>query len=98
MKLTIIISYYKNLNNLKLILKALNNQSVNNFEAIISEDDNNDETIDFVKNNQSNSILRNKWGELGWEVSVLLLPSIRFRRSRSPTEGRYGYVGPECLC
>jgi len=53
MKLTIIISYYKNLDNLKLILKALNNQSVNNFEAIISEDDNNDETIDFVKKHKS---------------------------------------------
>lgn len=53
MELTVIISYYKNLANLKLILKALNNQSVTDFEAIISEDDNNDETIDFVKEHHS---------------------------------------------
>lgn len=53
MQLTVIISYYKDLANLKLILKALNNQSVNNFEAIISEDDNNNETIDFVKKHKS---------------------------------------------
>ena len=42
MKITIIISYYKALTNLKLILKALNNQSNNNFEVIISEDDQNE--------------------------------------------------------
>ncbi len=53
MKLTVIISYYKNLANLKLILKALNNQSVAGFEAIVSEDDNNEKTIAFIKNSSS---------------------------------------------
>jgi len=53
MQLTVIISYYKDLANLKLILKALNNQSITDFEAIISEDDNNTETTDFVKQHQS---------------------------------------------
>lgn len=48
MELTLIISYYKALDKLKLILKALNQQSTRNFEVIISEDDNNFETIDFI--------------------------------------------------
>lgn len=52
MQLTVIISYYKDLTNLKLILKALHNQSVQNFEVIISEDDYNTETIDFVTQHQ----------------------------------------------
>ena len=52
MGLTLIISYYKALNNLKLILKALNNQSDKNFEVIISEDDHNDETISFILDNK----------------------------------------------
>ena len=48
-KISIIISYYKALDNLKLILEALNHQSSKEFEAIVSEDDNNEETIDFLK-------------------------------------------------
>lgn len=50
--LTLIISYYKALDNLKLILKALNNQSNTNFEVILSEDDSNPETISFIEENR----------------------------------------------
>lgn len=53
MEVTIIISYYKALDNLKLILKSLNNQSNNNFEIILSEDDYNEETISFLSKNKS---------------------------------------------
>ncbi len=52
MEITIIISYYKALDNLKLVLKALDNQSRNEFEVIISEDDNNEETISYLKKNK----------------------------------------------
>jgi glycosyltransferase involved in cell wall biosynthesis len=46
---TVIISYYKNIQNLEIILLALNNQTVKgNFEAIVSEDDNTEETIKFI--------------------------------------------------
>jgi glycosyltransferase involved in cell wall biosynthesis len=46
---SVIISYYKNLQNLELILLALNNQTARGcFEAIISEDDNSRETLDFI--------------------------------------------------
>ncbi len=51
-ELTIIISYYKAIDNLKLILKALNAQSVCGFEVIISEDDNNNATEKFVADNR----------------------------------------------
>ena len=52
MELTLIISYYKALDNLKIILKALGNQSFKNFEVIVSEDDFNEKTISFIKDNE----------------------------------------------
>lgn len=52
MELTVIVSYYKALENLKLILKALSRQSCNDFELIISEDDNNLETKDYLDENR----------------------------------------------
>ncbi len=48
--LSIIISYYKQPENLKLILKFLKKQTYKNFEVILSEDDNNPETLAWVKN------------------------------------------------
>jgi glycosyltransferase involved in cell wall biosynthesis len=46
---SVIISYYKNLQNLEIILLALNNQTAKgNFEVIISEDDDAKETLDFI--------------------------------------------------
>jgi GT2 family glycosyltransferase len=53
-KLNVVISYYKALDNLKLVLKALNNQSCMDFEVTLSEDDNNSETVDFIKNEAAN--------------------------------------------
>ncbi|MEO9572003.1 MAG: glycosyltransferase [Polaribacter sp.] len=49
MKVSVIISYYKNEINLKLILKALENQSETDFEVIVSEDDCNKETFKLIK-------------------------------------------------
>ncbi len=54
MDVTLIISYYKALENLKIILLALNNQSSNNFDVIISEDDSNEETCVFIEDNKKN--------------------------------------------
>jgi len=50
MKVSVIISYYKNKINLNLILKALQNQSETNFEVIVSEDDYNEDTFTFLEN------------------------------------------------
>ena len=53
MNLTIIISYYRALHHLKLVLKSLNQQSENDFEVIVSEDDYNAETIHFILKNKN---------------------------------------------
>ena len=76
MNITVIVSYYKALDNLKIILLALNNQSSNNFEVIISEDDNNQETIDFVENNRNNYSFQithlNQEKDEGFKKNVML--------------------------
>lgn len=54
MVLTIILSYYRYPDNLLVILKALNGQSVKGFEVILSEDDNNPETERFVREHAGN--------------------------------------------
>ena len=85
MQVSVIISYYKNLNNLKLILKALQNQSNKDFEAIISEDDNNRETIDFIKKNKSTynfPILHvNQNEDLGFRKNMTLNKSVKISRT-----------------
>ncbi|HTH54538.1 MAG TPA: glycosyltransferase [Cyclobacteriaceae bacterium] len=49
MKASIVISYYKNIPNLELILFGLSNQSARGaFEVIVSEDDDAKETVDFL--------------------------------------------------
>lgn len=53
-KLSVIISYYKALDNLKIILKAFNQQSCKEFEVILSEDDYNEETLEYIKLNEKN--------------------------------------------
>jgi len=53
MKITVIISYYKAIENLVIILNALNLQSNKNFELIISEDDFNEETVSFLNTHSS---------------------------------------------
>ena len=47
--ISLIISYYKNIENLELILSALNQQSCMGFEVIISEDDNHLETKSYLE-------------------------------------------------
>ena len=49
MKVSLIISYYKNINSLNLILESLKLQSNMNFEVIIAEDDNEVATMNYVK-------------------------------------------------
>lgn len=53
---SVIISYYKNLQNLEIILLALNKQTAKgSFEVIVSEDDDAQATVDFM--NQQKSVL-----------------------------------------
>lgn len=75
-KISIIISYYKALGNLKLILLGLNRQSNNDFEVIISEDDINPETQSYLSSNSSKykfPILHNYQNEdLGFRKNMML--------------------------
>jgi len=74
--ISIVISYYKALRDLKLILKALNQQSKSDFEVIISEDDNSENTKKFLNNNQLKynfPILHNYQSEdLGFRKNMML--------------------------
>jgi len=49
MQASIIIAYYRKIDNLKLILHAFSNQTDNDFEVIIAEDDNNLQTKTFIQ-------------------------------------------------
>jgi glycosyltransferase involved in cell wall biosynthesis len=52
MKLSLIISYYKNEKNLELIFKALSLQSAKDFEVIVAEDDCETSTPEFINEQQ----------------------------------------------
>ena len=55
MQASIIVSYYKNLSNLEIILHALNNQTAKNaFEVIVSEDDDDLSTKNFLNSIKAN--------------------------------------------
>lgn len=47
--ISVIIAYYKNISALSLILKGLSRQTFKDLEVIVAEDDNNGETISFLK-------------------------------------------------
>lgn len=51
--ISVIISIYKHLENLNLILLGLSNQTFNDFEVIVSEDNNSIDTIEFIKRARS---------------------------------------------
>ncbi len=54
MQASVIISYYKNLTNLELVLMALQQQTaIGDFEVIIAEDDNAAETVSFIDRKQN---------------------------------------------
>lgn len=80
MEITIIISYYKALDNLKLVLKALNNQSSIGFEVIVSEDDHNGETISYLKKNKHlyrfPIVHLNQEEDVGFKKNIMLNRSI----------------------
>lgn len=84
MKVSVIISYYKNEINLKLILKALARQSVTDFEVIVSEDDSNYETFKLInkfKNTYDFPIKHtNQDKDLGFRKNIMLNKSIKLAK------------------
>ncbi len=78
---SVIISYYKNLANLELILIALKTQSDTDFEVIIAEDDANPETEVFIENYRqkvSYPIIHvNQTEDLGFRKNSILNKAIK---------------------
>ena len=80
MAVSLVISYYKNIPNLDLILEGLNRQSVMEFEVIIAEDDANDETIQHINNVRPNYafdiVHLNQKEDLGFRKNMMLNKAI----------------------
>ncbi len=76
MSITIIISYYKALDRLKIILKALNHQTVKDFCVILSEDDFNEETNKFLEANSTDYSFKiqhiNQPKDIGFRKNMML--------------------------
>lgn len=81
MRLTVIISYYKVLDNLRLILKALSLQSSREFEVIVSEDDYNEETIRYFQEHRALYFFTirhvHQSADLGFRKNEMLNKSLR---------------------
>lgn len=71
-KVTVIISVYKNVGSLKMILNALRKQSVLADEIIISEDGESPEMKEFVSTLTDNNIVHLTQEDLGWRKNLAL--------------------------
>ncbi len=84
--ITVIISYYKNLPNLSLILYALNKQSNPNFDVIISEDDNTN-MDDFLANQRKINSFPishiNQKEDLGFRKNAMLNKAIKIAKGNT---------------
>ena len=82
-KISLLIAYYKNINALKLIFKALENQSYKKFEVIIAEDDNNDETKKFLQECKTTFIVKHIQQEIdnGFRKNEMLNPAVKISES-----------------
>ena len=81
--ISLIISFYKRLDFLELVLQSLDRQSFNNFEVIIAEDDNNQQTVDFIEKARllySFSIEHVSHEDLGFRKTRILNSAIRKAR------------------
>jgi len=75
--LSIIISYYKNIKNLRAILNALLHQSDTDFEIIISEDDDANETIELINEfSEKLNIIHVFHEDRGFRKNIVLNKSI----------------------
>lgn len=78
--LSLIVSYYRSLHNLRLILQALNKQSYKAFELIIAEDDESIELHDFLTNHEKDftfPIVHVHQPDLGFRKCRILNDAIR---------------------
>ncbi|WP_455755648.1 glycosyltransferase [Sulfurimonas sp.] len=77
MKITIIISVYKNIKALKLVLDSILNQSIKVDEIIVSEDGTSKEMNDFIATLNINNLIHLTQEDLGWRKNIALNNSIK---------------------
>lgn len=77
MKTTIIISVYKNVKALKLVLESILNQSHQVDEIIVSEDGNSEEMKNFISTLKIPNLIHLSQEDLGWRKNIALNNSIR---------------------
>jgi GT2 family glycosyltransferase len=78
--ISLIISFYKRLDFLELILQSLDKQSFKNFEVIIAEDNNDPQTVEFIESTRlvhSFSIQHVSHEDTGFRKTVILNKAIR---------------------
>ena len=76
MKVSIIISVYKNVEALKIILKSLDNQTKKVDEIIISEDGNSEVMLNFVNSLNYDNLIHLSCKDIGWRKNVALNKSV----------------------
>ena len=77
MKITIIVSVYKNTKALKLVLDSILNQSVKVDEIIISEDGDSTEMEEFISTLDIKNLIHLTQEDLGWQKNIALNNSIK---------------------
>lgn len=75
-KISIIISVYKNIKALDIILKALENQTLKVDEIIISEDGNFDKMKEFIDSLKQDNIIHLSCEDIGWRKNIALNKAI----------------------
>jgi len=76
-KVTIIVSVYKDTESLKLILNSLLNQTVKNFEIIVSEDCESDEMKTLLNTYKKDGIIHLSQKDDGWRKNIALNNAVR---------------------
>jgi len=73
MHISLIIGFYKQLNNLSILIESLKNQSYTTFEVIIAEDDDSVETINYLNNVKK---------EIAFTIKHVSQPNLGFRKNK----------------
>jgi glycosyltransferase involved in cell wall biosynthesis len=86
--ISLIISFYKRIDFLELILQALEKQSFKDFEVLIAEDNNDPETVRFIEKARLSH---------GFEIQHLFQDDIGFRKTRILNAAVIAAKGEKCV-
>ena len=74
---SVIVACYKDTEALKLIVDALNQQTVSDFEIILAEDGNSDVVRDFVEGLHQDNVIHTTQEDIGWRKNASMNNAIR---------------------